>query len=487
MSIVEQELAGKGQAGYGLQGILEFLNRHGINRKVLMDIGMAVEMAIIVVSAIVAKLLYIDVYLAQESADTASYAGVGFMGALVCAVTLHKQKLYDAELFGTQSGHVRRFFIGLLIGFLIVGAVGYVVKVSSDYSRGWAITWFLLSLTLLVLERKLAVRLIGGLFERGAFAKRVVLVGAGAPLEAIQRQLADTPAGMVVAGVYNYDTHAVVNQSALLEQITSGVRLSGADEVILALPLSSEKEIASAVLKFSQMPVGISLYPGEFSTAASVKSIRTLGATRLLALQTRPIDDWGRIFKSLFDRISSLALLVMLSPVLSLICLAIKLDSKGPVFFRQKRRGLNHKVIDVWKFRTMKVMEDGENVVQATTNDPRITRLGRLLRKTSLDELPQLWNVLKGEMSLVGPRPHAMVHDEYYGELIEEYANRHKVKPGITGLAQISGFRGETQTPDLMRRRVDCDLYYIENWSLATDMEILIKTTVKGFVSAQAY
>ena len=163
-------------------------------------------------------------------------------------------------------------------------------------------------------------------------------------------------------------------------------------------------------------------------------------------------------------------------PLLLLCAVAIKLDSKGPVFFRQRRRGLNQKVIEVLKFRTMTVMEDGAEVKQATKDDPRITRLGRFLRRSSLDELPQLFNVIKGEMSLVGPRPHALVHDEHWGEMLETYANRHQVKPGMTGYAQVMGWRGETETPDKMRARVEHDLAYIANWSLGRDLKILVQT-----------
>jgi putative colanic acid biosynthesis UDP-glucose lipid carrier transferase len=170
-----------------------------------------------------------------------------------------------------------------------------------------------------------------------------------------------------------------------------------------------------------------------------------------------------------------------------IIALAIKLDGKGPVLFRQRRHGWNHEIIEVLKFRTMTEQEDGAEVPQATRNDKRVTKVGRFLRRTSLDELPQLFNVLKGDMSLVGPRPHALSHNDHYSKILEDYACRHRVKPGITGWAQINGFRGETAEPEMMMRRVKYDLEYIENWSIPFDLEILFMTPLYGFISKHAY
>jgi undecaprenyl-phosphate galactose phosphotransferase/putative colanic acid biosynthesis UDP-glucose lipid carrier transferase len=183
--------------------------------------------------------------------------------------------------------------------------------------------------------------------------------------------------------------------------------------------------------------------------------------------------------KRLLDVSLAAILLILLAPVLLLTAILIKLDSAGPVFFRQTRLGLHGKPFDILKFRSMRVLENGRTIVQAKRNDPRITRVGRTLRKTSIDELPQLINVLKGEMSLVGPRPHARAHDDYYGARIAGYVLRQQVKPGITGWAQVRGHRGETPTIDSMRRRVECDLWYVRNASMALDLEILARTAIE--------
>jgi len=178
--------------------------------------------------------------------------------------------------------------------------------------------------------------------------------------------------------------------------------------------------------------------------------------------------------------------LLLFAPLMLSIALAIKIDSRGPVLFRQRRHGFNHRIIDIFKFRTMTVTENGDHIDQARKNDPRVTRVGKFLRRTSLDELPQLFNVLRGEMSLVGPRPHALAHNQLYRDQLDRYASRHCVKPGMTGWAQINGLRGPTEDPEKMRLRVRMDLYYIENWSLWLDLKIIAATPFVGFIHPNA-
>lgn len=191
--------------------------------------------------------------------------------------------------------------------------------------------------------------------------------------------------------------------------------------------------------------------------------------------------------KRLEDILFSILIITIISPVLPMIALGIKLTSKGPVLFIQNRHGLNGQIIKVWKFRTMTVMENTDIVSQATKNDPRVTKIGRFLRRTSLDELPQFFNVLSGSMSIVGPRPHAVSHNEYYATVIPDYMLRHSVKPGVTGLAQVSGFRGETDTLDKMENRVRCDMEYIQKWTLLLDVKLIFLTVFKGFSGKTAY
>jgi len=487
MTLANEKLASGSAEIPRSQQPLQFLKDHGVTRQVLMDIGAFVEMIIVAISAVLAKWIYIDLYLQQTYSDVWSYLWVGMLGACLTTVTLRKQQLYDVDRFASQSRHLRRYFIGLAVAFLLLAALGYGVKVSTEYSRGWALTWFAIAFVLLVSERKLAVRTIGKLLDAGPFARRVAFVGDEALLQPLIRDIRAN-SGIVVAGVYPYYCDPSGRWKAKsLDDLINHSRTMRIDDVVLAVPLAAQDAIVNAASRLSQLPVNISVFAGELTGLATPRGLRRLGSTQLFALQSRPIDDWGRIVKSAFDRIGSAALLLVLMPLFAAIAIAIKLDSSGPVFFSQRRHGLNHRVINVLKFRTMRVAEDGPRITQATSNDPRVTRIGAFLRRTSLDELPQLWNVLRGEMSLVGPRPHAIVHNEYYGELIEAYANRHKVKPGMTGWAQIHGYRGNTEDPELMRKRVEYDLHYIEKWSLSLDLEVLIKTVWKGFVNARAY
>jgi exopolysaccharide biosynthesis polyprenyl glycosylphosphotransferase len=207
-----------------------------------------------------------------------------------------------------------------------------------------------------------------------------------------------------------------------------------------------------------------------------------------VSIQRPVISEWGRFAKSVADYvISAVVVVVVLPPVFFLVALAIKLDSPGPVLFRQHRQGLNGRVFTVFKFRTMTVQEDGPVVKQASRHDRRVTRVGRVLRRSSLDELPQFFNVLKGDMSIVGPRPHAVAHDTYYGNLLENYANRYRVKPGITGWAQVNGFRGELNETNNMQGRVEYDLQYINNWTFWFDIFIMLITPFCSFFSRRAY
>jgi len=235
------------------------------------------------------------------------------------------------------------------------------------------------------------------------------------------------------------------------------------------------------------LPIDVQLCPDAMSVPCAIRGAQKAAGLVLLNLQRRPLSARGMIIKTAMDYALGAIALVVFAPVMVAIAVAIKWDSRGPVFFVQSRHGYNHRIIRVVKFRTMTVAEDGPVVTQAAKDDKRVTRAGRFLRRTSLDELPQLFNVLKGELSLVGPRPHAVAHNESYAQLLNRYATRHKVKPGITGWAQVNGCRGETKTTEDMRKRIEHDLYYIKHWSPALDLQILAKTALVPFFDKRAY
>ena len=207
----------------------------------------------------------------------------------------------------------------------------------------------------------------------------------------------------------------------------------------------------------------------------------------LLGDKRRKSWRFGSTLKRIFDVVFSISAIIALAPIMLVIAALVKTDSRGPVLFKQRRNGLNDEIITVWKFRSMSVLENGETVTQATRNDPRVTRVGAVLRKYSLDELPQFFNVLLGTMSVVGPRPHAVSHNEEFVHLVPNYAMRHEVKPGITGLAQVSGARGETDTLDKMALRIAYDIEYIRNWSLKLDVQIIIKTVLQAVKCDNVY
>jgi putative colanic acid biosynthesis UDP-glucose lipid carrier transferase len=275
--------------------------------------------------------------------------------------------------------------------------------------------------------------------------------------------------------------------SALVEAAKSGK----IDQILIALPQGATRRIREVARRFEALPVDVHVcthvateFPGRSLEGYRISMI---GAVGMLQLRQKPIRDWSAMLKRAEDVVIGSLILLVAAPVMLVAAAAIKLDSTGPVFFRQRRMGLNNETINVWKFRSMSVMENSATVRQAERNDPRVTRVGRFLRRSSIDELPQLFNVLMGEMSLVGPRPHALAHDDLFGRIIARYANRHQVKPGMTGLAQVSGYRGETREPRMMQKRVQHDLWYIENWSFLLDLKIILMTPFACLVDKKAY
>jgi Undecaprenyl-phosphate glucose phosphotransferase len=273
-----------------------------------------------------------------------------------------------------------------------------------------------------------------------------------------------------------------------VDDLVEFARRTRVDLVIFSLPITAEKRILQMLKKLWVLPVDIRLSAHTNKLRFRPRSYSYIGAVPVLDVFDRPITDWDVVVKGMFDRVVGSLLLLAALPVMAAVALAIKLDSRGPVLFRQKRYGFNNEVIDVFKFRSMYIDRcEDRSVVQATKHDPRVTRIGRILRRTSLDELPQFINVLMGSMSIVGPRPHAVAHNEQYSRLIDEYLARHRVKPGITGWAQVNGLRGETETLEKMEQRVRYDLYYIENWSLLFDIRIILRTLFVGFTHPNAY
>lgn len=356
----------------------------------------------------------------------------------------------------------------------------FLMKSSTDVSRIWFIAWGSISWVALSIQRLLAYWFLRWLRRKGHNYKTVLLVGFSTISEQVLRAIRDSAwSGLRVTGQVRVDE---------LEAYLAAAGSKQPNEVWLCLPMSDEQGIRTALTALRYSLADIRLVPDLFSLKLINHGISQALGIPMLDLSTSPVTGATRLAKSIEDKVLGGLIFVLISPLMLCIALAIKLSSPGPVLFKQKRLGWNGKVINVYKFRSMMVhQEEAGQVTQASMNDPRVTRVGAFLRRTSLDELPQFFNVLQGRMSIVGPRPHAIAHNEHYKELVPRYMLRHKVKPGITGWAQINGFRGETDTLDKMEKRVEFDLHYIENMSIWLDIKIIAVTVVKGFLHQNAF
>ena len=272
-----------------------------------------------------------------------------------------------------------------------------------------------------------------------------------------------------------------------LEQVISGARDLQPDAILLVMPWHDTDTIDRCAEVLRQLPAEVHLGPEHILDRFEHVQLLKIGPISSLQLRRMPLSRLELMEKRAFDLLFASTALLLLTPLLILTAVLIKLDSGGPVFFLQRRFGFNQMQFQIIKFRSMRICEDGPDVRQATKDDPRVTRVGRWLRRYNMDEVPQLLNVIKGEMSLVGPRPHALSHDREFEQRISTYACRHNVKPGITGWAQIPGLRGETDTDDKMRARVEHDLYYIDNWSVWLDLQILVRTVISRASYRNAY
>jgi Undecaprenyl-phosphate glucose phosphotransferase len=378
--------------------------------------------------------------------------------------------------------------------FLCLLAFGFLGKVSDTYSRGTILLFYLSGLPLLVMWQEAWKRLVRQGLTTGRLAVRHgLLLGTVAKIEEFRRKYRPKQSGMIVSDTVIVpedaldDTpHGNAALREVLGQTVAMVRRSHLDDVVVLLPWSATHAVNACADGLMNIPVSVQLGPEAIFDRFSQVHLSRLGPATMLNLIRPPLTRIEVLSKRLFDFCGALALLIAIAPLLLAIAIAIKLDSPGPVFFRQWRHGFNQRQFRIFKFRTMTVAEDGDVVTQAVKDDPRVTRIGRHLRRWNLDELPQLVNVVLGDMSLVGPRPHALTHDRDFERRIAFYARRHNIKPGITGWAQVNGYRGLTDTEEKMRARVEHDLHYIDNWSIPFDLYILALTVLspKSFKNA---
>ena len=371
---------------------------------------------------------------------------------------------------------------------------GYLTKTADIFSRLWLVTWFFIAYAGIIIIRVFVLRRIEAWRAKGGLQRRVAVVGAGEKGRRLIRHLQSAPdENLNLVGVFDNELSSVdtiegVPMRGTVSDLVADANKLDIDEIVVALPGDAHQKLAYVMKELHTVPADVTLCPDTIGLTMPILGIEEINGLGLLRIYRRPISGWNRVLKAMEDRFLAGLLLLLFLPIILIIALAIRLDSPGPALFLQRRLGFNNNSFILYKFRTMyKGLEDDMTVPQAQRTDPRVTRIGAFLRRTSLDELPQLINVLKGEMSLVGPRPHAIAHNEHYATLIDQYLGRHRVKPGITGWAQIHGHRGETETVEKMRARVECDLYYIDHWSLWFDLRILLMTPFVGFVHRNAY
>ena len=374
---------------------------------------------------------------------------------------------------------------GTAVSVLLLMA--FVGKISESYSRGWALVSITAAAGLLIGGRCILYCALWHWSGEEFLARSIAVVGAGTEGQRViaKLQQSDDPS-FTVFGVFDDRKSRIpasvggVEVLGTIDDLIRFARRNSLDEVIVALPLDAEERIRTLFDKLKGVALDLRLSVEPTTQRYQICGISYVGGVPLLDITNRPLKHWSSAAKWFEDKILAGILLVWLAPLFAVLALAIKLDSRGPVLFVQKRFGFNNDVIQVLKFRTMHVeLCDASGAMRTIRNDPRITRIGRILRWLSLDELPQLVNVLRGDMSMVGPRPHAVAMragDRLYGDAVEQYLHRHRVKPGITGWAQVNGLRGEVDTLEKARARIAHDLYYIEHWSLWFDLKIIVKT-----------
>ncbi len=427
------------------------------------------------------------------------YLAIVALGSGATVIALDLANAYEISTLMRPMRYFGKMLVVWSAAFALLAVIGFFMKTSAAYSRFWFGAWYVTGIVLLMTLRLISARLFRRWARNGRMERRAVIVGGGKAAEALIRSIEqqqyndiricgifddrdDKRSPPIVAGYPKLGTVAELIEFARIAQI---------DMLIVSLPLTAEKRVLSLLKKLWILPVDIRLSAHSNQLRFRPRSYSFIGSVPLLDIFDRPINDWDSVAKRAFDVVFSLLGIVVFSPVMLATAIAIKLDSKGPVLFKQERHGFNNEIIKVYKFRSMYTdKSDPTARLAVTKNDPRVTRVGRFIRKTSIDELPQFFNSLFGSLSLVGPRPHAVAaqsHNKLYHEVVDGYFARHRVKPGVTGWAQINGWRGEIDNDDKIRKRTEFDLYYIENWSLWFDLKILFLTPIRLLNTENAY
>lgn len=421
--------------------------------------------------------------------------------ALLSGLFLHISAQYTSYSLKRGLRTAPNVFMILISIFGIIHLACVTLGVANHDTNNWLSIWFVAAVATIILMRMCFSFAIAKWDRNGFMERRAILVGGGNPAEELIRKLeADSNGDIRICGIFDdrndSRSHPIIAGYPKLGQVKDVIaftRRTKIDLIIITLPLYAEERWVSMLKYLWVLPVDIRLaaHTSSLSFKPRFYSYEDQSNVPMLALFDKPISDWDSVSKRLFDLLFAAIALFALWPIMLATSIAIKLESKGPVIFKQKRHGINNEEIMVYKFRSMYHEKRDEKAVKMVTrDDDRVTRVGRFIRKTSIDELPQLFNVFKGQLSLVGPRPHAVTaqtKDQYFAEIADGYFARHRVKPGMTGWAQVNGLRGEITSDQKLKMRTEYDLYYIENWSLWFDFVILVKTPLSLFNLENAY
>ncbi len=427
------------------------------------------DYALIVIASIVAGVGYHSLFLRGDVPDLMQYLGAGNIVAALFVLGTASQGIYDPSKIVSSRLQVGAVLLYWPLALLCLALFLFLMKVGPYFSRGTLGTFGLLGLVLLLSSHIWISAVLKGALIRGTLAgDRAVTIGDReavmnlSQISILQKSGAREIKRYLLPPLTRPD---YADGLRLIDEVIEFTRSHSVDCILLSLQWSDERRRDLICERLQVLPIPVLLLPDQHVESIFSRA-RQLGPEFTIEIQRAPLSSGELALKRALDVFLASSLLVALAPLIAAVAVLIKLESPGPIIFRQRRRGFNGRQFTIFKFRTMKVLEDGHVIHQARRNDIRVTRVGRVLRATSIDELPQLINVLRGQMSLVGPRPHALAHDDDYSKLIANYAYRQHVKPGLTGWAQVNGFRGETRKLALMEHRVAFDLWYVKNWSL---------------------
>src|ERR1700683_4442095 len=448
-----------------------------------------VEPAVVGIDCILIVLLSVltgfgyHLFFLNYAPDIAPYLAIGVLAFSNFAAILGATGAYQFNNLANIKRQMYNVPTIWTIAFLTLLGVAFSLKMQAVLSRGATFGFFVLGLSSLLVWRAILAHLLAKALANGAFAERkIIVIGERSRLLSSPVLSELWSCGYRAAGVFTVSeadcttTELSKTLAETLERVVTVARNDAIQDIFVMISWAHNRCIEGVINALGVLPMPVHLLPDDDVAYYVKQPVLRVGGVWAAELKRAPLSRLERALKRTLDIIGASAGLLVLSPLMIVTAMLIKVDSPGPVLFTQRRSGFNGRIFRVCKFRTMTVLEDGLIIQQATRDDPRVTRVGRWIRRGSIDELPQLFNVLSGDMSLVGPRPHAAAHDTEYAQRIAAYAFRYQLKPGITGWAQINGYRGQTQTIDLMAKRVDCDLWYIRNWSMWLDIKIILRT-----------